>query len=594
MPELPTEPIVEFDRLSFRYPGAEQDALRNVTASIPRGDFVAVIGGNGAAKTTLCKAITGLIPHYWDGEFAGAVRVAGQDTWETDASQLASVVGYVAQDFQNQLVRPTVRDEVAFGPLNFGHADYRERTDEALELLGLTEIADRFVWQLSGGQAHLTALAAVLALRPQVLIVDEPVAEVDPARAGLVYEKLRVLNAELGITVITIEHHVEFVARYARSVLLMAEGRPVWHLPVEEAMARSDELARYDVPPSTLVAAVRAAGEQSTPRTVAEAADLLAGRSWVRSPPPDAASSDRRSSGLVPGTPVATSSVREPVATFASVSHAYRGVDGSLLPVLREVDLELYEGEQVALVGGNGAGKSTLLRILAGIVIPRAGQVRVRGTDTAAVSAAVMARQVAYLAQHPAQMFLTGQIRDDIALFPSTHGYDNVEAATERILGQVRLREHADRDGRLLSGGQQRRATIGIGLGMRPHLLLLDEPTASLDTRSRDDVVMMLRELAASVSCAVVASHDMDFVAAWADRVIVLGEGRILADVSPAELFADAALLTAAHLVAPQLAQLGTALGLSPPPLTLAQWSELMSAGTPEGMAESVTMGALP
>src|SRR5699024_10908112 len=164
------DPVIVVKDLSFRYPGTDRDTLRNGELTGERGDFVAGVGGNGSAKTTLCKTFNGLVPHYWNGDFAGSVHVQGVDTWDSSVAELSSRVGYVYQDFQNQLVRPTVRDEVSFGPLNFGHADHRERTDEALEQLGVSHLRDSFVWQLSGGQAHLVALAAVLAMRPEVIV----------------------------------------------------------------------------------------------------------------------------------------------------------------------------------------------------------------------------------------------------------------------------------------------------------------------------------------------------------------------------------------------------------------------------------------
>ncbi|GMA36587.1 energy-coupling factor ABC transporter ATP-binding protein [Demequina litorisediminis] len=253
-------PIIEIDRLSFRYPGAERDSLRNVCLTINEGDFVAVIGGNGSGKTTLCKTFNGLVPHYWEGDFAGEVRVDGIDTYESSVAVLSSTVGYVYQDFQNQLVRPRVRDEVEFGPTNFGMPDYAERATEAMEMLGISHLADRFVWQLSGGQAHLTALASVLAMRPRIIVVDEPVAEVDPAGAHALYERLTELNQIHGITVIVIEHHAEFIAQYAKSVVLMHDGAPVWHLPAPK---------RPPVPPnSPLTASPR---RRSWPRARARA-----------------------------------------------------------------------------------------------------------------------------------------------------------------------------------------------------------------------------------------------------------------------------------------------------------------------------------
>ncbi|WP_298741848.1 ATP-binding cassette domain-containing protein [uncultured Microbacterium sp.] len=555
-----SDPVVVIENLSFRYPGADADVLRNVNLTIERGDFVAVVGGNGAAKTTLCKTINGLIPHYWAGEFAGSVTVDGVDTYTSSVADLSKKVGYVYQDFQNQLVRPTVRDDVAFGPINFGRASHARDTDAALEALGIAGLANRYIWQLSGGQAHLTALAGALALRPDVIIVDEPVAELDPARAEEIYERLAELNRAHGVTVITIEHHAEFVARYARSVVLMAEGSPVWHLPIEEALARTDELEQHGIPAPQAVQAVRALGVDAAPRTPAAAAALLRDRvSFDRRDRAHAASEPAPEPGRV-------------VAEVSRVTHGYKSVGGGITRVLDTLDTTLRSGERIALVGGNGAGKSTLLKLLAGIIVAREGDVTIDGRSTRSVSAREMATTAAYLAQHPQLMFLKGTVRDDVALFPRSRRQPDAETIIERVLERVGLVSLAQRDGRTLSGGQQRRATLAIGLAMRPKLLLLDEPTSSLDTRSRDDVTTMLADLADTIECTVVATHDMQLVAEWASRVLVLEDGRVLADLPPRALFADASLLARVRLRPPQIAALGRELGMDPVPLSVAEF----------------------
>lgn len=573
-----SDPVVVIENLSFRYPGADADVLRNVNLTIERGDFVAVVGGNGAAKTTLCKSINGLIPHYWAGEFAGSVTVDGVDTYTSSVAELSTKVGYVYQDFQNQLVRPTVRDDVAFGPINFGRDSHAADTDAALEALGIAGIAGRYIWQLSGGQAHLTALAGALALKPAVVIVDEPVAELDPARAEEIYERLAELNRE-GVTIITIEHHAEFVARYARSVVLMAHGSPVWHLPIDDALARTAELEEHGIPAPQAVQAVRALGVDAAPRTPAEAAALLGGRV--------AAGRERVVFDVDDADPSA--SPGRIVAEMTNVTHGYKAVGGAITRVLDGLDTTLHAGERIALVGGNGAGKSTLLRLLAGIIVAREGEVTIDGRSTRSVSAREMATTAAYLAQHPQLMFLKGTVRDDIALFPRSHRMPDTDAIVQRVLDRVGLVPLAERDGRTLSGGQQRRATLAVGLAMRPKLLLLDEPTSSLDTQSRDDVTTMLAELADSIECTVVATHDMQLVAEWASRVLVLDGGKVLADVTPRELFADAALLERVRLRPPQIAVLGRELGLDPVPLSVA---ELVDAVRSAELVGAAAVGA--
>ncbi|MDO5495735.1 MAG: ATP-binding cassette domain-containing protein [bacterium] len=580
-----TDPIIEARDLSFRYPGAEVDSLRNVNLRIERGDFVAVVGGNGSGKTTLCKTFNGLVPHYWNGDFAGSVHVDGVDTFTSDVASLSSKVGYVYQDFQNQLVRPTVRDEISFGPINFGHADHAHRTAEVLGTLGISDLAQRFTWQLSGGQAHATALAAVLALRPQILVVDEPVAELDPARAHQIYRQLQVLNEQHGITVITIEHHAEFIAEYARSVVLMAEGAPVWHLPVDEAVNRAEELEAHGIPAPQVVQACRALGVPHAPRDVISALHSLRERDVVVRPNGAFSPATTRETPAGSASPrggeergVASSVVggeARVVARSSTVNHGYRTVAGDLHDVLHGVDLTLHAGERVALVGGNGSGKTTLLKLLAGIMVPRSGQVEIDGVNTRSRSAGKLAEIASYLYQHPQQMFLKDSVRSDVALFPSGRRVPGWEELVETVLQRVKLAPLAERDGRALSGGQQRRATLAIGLAMRPRILLLDEPTSSLDVASREDVTAMLADLSDTIECTVLATHDMHLVADWATRVIVLEGGRVAADLGPRELFGRPDLMERARLVPPQVVVLGTLLGLDPVPLSV---EELVSS----------------
>ena len=553
--------IIEVSNLSFRYPGAEVDTLRNVNLTIERGDFVAIVGGNGSGKTTLCKTFNGLVPHYWSGDFAGSVHVDGVDTFTSSVAALSAKVGYVYQDFQNQLVRPTVRDEISFGPINFGHPDHVARTAEVITSLGLEDLAGRFTWQLSGGQAHTTALAAVLALRPEILVVDEPVAELDPARAHDIYQRLRWLNEELGLTIITIEHHAEFIAQYANSVVLMSYGAPVWHLPVDEAVNRTDELARHGIPAPQVIQVGRGAGLGQVPRDIPSAVSAL-----------QAAGVTARD---LPRPPVSRPAT-DVVATARGVRHSYRSVGGNLHTALDGIDLDLHAGDRVALVGGNGSGKTTLLKLLSGILVAREGDVTVDGINTRTKSPGKLAGTTSYIYQHPQQMLLKDSVRSDVALFPSGRRMDGWQELVEQVIERVNLSEFAERDGRTLSGGQQRRATLAIGLAMRPRLLLLDEPTSSLDVASREGVTAMLADLSDAISCAVVATHDMHLVADWANRVIVLEQGRVAADVEPRELFAQPELLARVRLVPPQVAELGLALGLEQPPLNVVELLECL------------------
>src|SRR5699024_5936167 len=574
---MTTTPAIALHDVSFRYPGAQEDTLRNVNLTIETGDFVTVVGGNGSAKTTLCKTFNGLVPHYWTGDFAGVAEVCGMDTYTSSVAELSSRVGYVYQDFMHHLVRPTVRDEISLSPFNFGMPDHAERPAEALEMLRITDLADRFVWQLSGGEGHLTALASVLAMRPEIIVVDEPVAELDPARALEIYERLEVLNKEHGITVVTIEHHAEFIAQFAKSVVLMHQGTPVWHLPVQEAVNRSAELEEHGIPAPQVVQAVQALGHDQAPRTVRDAATLLGAAPATSRP---VVSTD------------ATPQQQLVVAQAQKVHHSYRTVKSSLQPVLNGLDLQIHRGDRIALVGGNGSGKTTLLKLLAGIMVAREGEIEVNGINTRSRSAARLSDHAAYLWQQPQQMFLKESIAADIALYPKERKVDGWQHLVEHTLDKVRLTEFADRDGRTLSGGQQRRATLAIGLAMQPAMLLLDEPTASLDITSRDAVINMLDELSDVIESSVVATHDMSLVSEWANRVVVLRDGKVAADLTPRELFDYPDLLTEAQLVPPQIAQLGQAVGLSPAPLSVDEFVSRFQTGQLAVSSLAAPMGA--
>ena len=249
---------VEIDGLTYTYPGAPQPTLQNITLQISQGDFLAVVGNNGCGKSTLCKVLNGLIPHFITGTMEGCVRVEGLDTRESDVGVLAQKVGYVYQDFENQIVRPTVLDDASYSCLNYAFPDYLERGRTALKQCGLEGREAEYVWQLSGGQTHLLALAGAVSLQPDILILDEPIAQLDPMHADRIYGVLRELNERWGKTIIVIEHHTEYIADYCKHVLLMKDGRVRWILPTENALQRVEELEECNIfPPQVTQAAHR-------------------------------------------------------------------------------------------------------------------------------------------------------------------------------------------------------------------------------------------------------------------------------------------------------------------------------------------------
>ncbi len=562
------ETLIRLDNVSFRYPGAERNVLNGVSLEIYEGDFVAVIGGNGSGKSTLCKTFNGLIPHFYNGDFEGDAQVMGASTLAQSVDALSKRIGYVYQDFENQLVRPTVYDEIAFGPINFGMADYRERAERALDLLDLRPIRDEFVWQLSGGQKHLVALAGALALDPDVIVVDEPVAQLDPVHAEALYDKLRQLNERYGKTIVVIEHHTEYIAEYCKHAILMDGGRLRWRKDVRTALNEIGTLAELHIlPPQVTQAAHRLRGEEASGIGASQPLPITIGEAAERWLAPLPASIEDAPTPAPPREPSGA-----PVLRIAGLRHEYKTIDKRKANALESIDLELFEGDRVALVGNNGAGKSTLLKLITGIVKPAEGEITLLGQNALKLSPERIAEMAAYIYQNPEEMFIADHIRADIEYFLASRNEDGYGAFVDELVRIFRLADLQHRDGRLLSGGQQRRASLAVGMAMRPQLMLLDEPTSSLDVSSRKELVRMLEHLRGRVKAVVVATHDMQLAAEWANRVIVMHRGRIRADVAPSDLFRDEALMRACGLKAPQIVEWSRRCGFEPPALSVEEF----------------------
>lgn len=541
---------VEIDNLIYTYPGASQPTINGISLRIEQGDFLAVVGNNGCGKSTLCKVLNGLIPHFITGDFQGEVRVDGLNTLESDVGILAQKVGYVYQDFENQIVRPTVLDDASYSCLNYAFPDYLDRGRKALAQCGLEGREEEYVWQLSGGQTHLLALAGAVSLSPDVIILDEPIAQLDPMHADRIYEVLRQLNEVYGKTIIVIEHHTEYIADYCKHVLLMKDGRVRWMLPTREALQKVDELEECNIfPPQVTQAAARLkkAGSlpqnQILPTTVQEGLEVFA--PLVSHP--------------VSAEPVAASSEQTAVR-FENVSLNYRSVKGDPRCVFDGLNLEIHKGEKVALIGSNGAGKSTLMKLMVGLLKPQSGSVSLFGESIIKKKAEELSRQISLVYQNPEDMFIKDSIRADIAYAMQVRGIPDWQQRTDALLKRFRLEQLQDRDGRLMSGGQMRRASLAIGVALEPGILLLDEPTANLDIATRREIMGVLEDMKDIIQTAVIATHDMQLVCQWAERIIVLCGGKVVADGTRDEIFSREDLAQMVGIRPPEIFTMARAL----------------------------------
>lgn len=542
---------IEIKDLTFTYPASQTPTLNHLYLEVEQGDFLAIVGNNGCGKSTFCKCLNGLIPHFIDGDFSGEVHVGGLDTRTSDVGTLATQVGYVYQDFENQIVRPTVLDDASYACLNYAMPDYLERGRAALKMVGLSTREKDYIWQLSGGQTHLLALAGAISLRPDILILDEPIAQLDPQHADEVYEILKTLNEKYGKTIIVIEHHTEYIANYCHHVMLMKEGGVAWKLPVDEALRHVDELQESHIfPPQVTQAAKRMQQAGTLAKTAKLPTTILQGMSTFQN--------CRYQPSFT--RPMVKPETEKPVVTFKEMCVSYRSFKGEDRVVLDHLNLTIHKGDKIALVGSNGAGKSTLMKLMVGLVKPTSGTMFLNGQDVTGQRTEQLSPYVSLVYQNPEDMFIKDSIRHDIAYAMQVRQVTDHAKRTDELLSQFSLETLADRDGRLLSGGQMRKASLAIGIALNPPILLLDEPTANLDIATRHDILRTLKAIAATTDTVMIATHDMQLVCEWASRIVVLDDGKVIADGTRDDIFGNPTLLETVGIRPPEIFSMAQAL----------------------------------
>lgn len=542
---------IEIKNLTYSYPGASAPTLKDINLEIEKGDFLAIVGNNGCGKSTLCKVMNGLIPHFITGEFQGDVLVGGISTLESDIGTLAQKVGYVYQDFENQIVRPTVLDDASYACMNYGMKDYKERGMKALELCGLTGRENDYVFQLSGGQTHLLALAGAVSLGPEVLILDEPIAQLDPRHADLIYEILKALNENQGKTIIVIEHHTEYIGDYCKNVLLLKDGRVEWKLPAREALSRVEELQASNIfPPQVTLAAYELEKKGKIPSAREYPSTVEEGKKAFRR----LTFRDQYMEYQI------RQKKRETSVEYKHAAVSYRSVKGEPRKIFEDLNLEISRGEKIALIGSNGAGKSTLMKMMTGLLKPSSGEVLIKDISTRNAKPENLSKYVSLVYQNPEDMFIKDSIENDISFAMKARGIDNWEERTSRLLERFRLTELKDRDGRLLSGGQMRRASLAIGIALNPEILLLDEPTANLDIATRKEIMRTLNDMKDITETVMIATHDMQLVCEWAQRIIVLSQGKIIADGTRDQIFGNQEAVKTAGIRPPEIFTMGQVL----------------------------------
>jgi energy-coupling factor transporter ATP-binding protein EcfA2 len=506
-----SEALVAIDGLTFRYRRATEPAIRDLSLTIEPGEVLLVAGPSGCGKSTLIRAINGLIPHAYPGELGGSVRVGGRPTTELRLRDIALTVGTVLQDPAKQIVGATVEGELAFGPENLGvpRSEILERIGGVMDRAGIGHLAGRETFALSGGERQLLAVGGILMLHPTLYVVDEPLANLDPATADRLLRILRSL-ADDGAAIVIVEHRVEEALDLDPDrVLYLDEGSAQYLGPVDGFLRIADPHA-VKLPFDVVLSRARE-GAASV------AADL------PRPPAP-------------PGNPA--SAVDPPRLAFRGVRAGYAGRD-----VLRGVDAALGRREVVAVLGPNGSGKTTLFRTAMRLLEPSAGSIEVDGRPIADRTVSQLATVFGYVFQSPSQMLFARTVREELTFGPRNLGRDpaRFDAIIDEALRRTSLddlEEIRDRAPLTLSFGQQKRLALAIALSLQPPTLILDEPSAGQDHRTANRFMAEVSAIPGLESLFLV-THDVDLALTHADRILLMRDGQLVADGPPTEVILD-------------------------------------------------------
>jgi energy-coupling factor transporter ATP-binding protein EcfA2 len=506
-------PLVIED-LSFRYRDRQAPAIRNISFSANPGEILLIAGASGCGKTTLIRSINGLIPRSYKGEVTGRILLKGQDVSSWNLSKISQAVGTVLQDPERQILGTKVLHEVAFGLENLGvpRAEIIARVDESLNYLNISYLRNRETFNLSGGEKQKVALAGVLAMRPSILLLDEPLASLDPASAYETLDMVRRLANE-GMTVLMIEHRVEDVLRiHPERVMFMSDGEIKYLGP----MAGLEKVVDYH--------------EVKLPASVI-----------IKRAAKDAAPAELKILPTVAGSRFEP----EPIVRFEDVAFGYDERE-----VLHSIRLDIKRGDVIAVLGPNGAGKTTFVKHAIGLLKPKHGRVLVGGRDTRETSVAQIASTLGYVFQSPSHMLFAPTVYEELAFGPKNlkHPKEEIEKEVKEALQIVNLSDKEGDPPLALSFGQQKRVSIAAILAMRSRILVMDEPTAGQDYFNYMNFMDAILQLP-GFEAILFITHDVDLAVIYANRVLLVADGRIVADGSPRDVLGDAKRLEDCRLV---------------------------------------------
>ncbi len=586
--------LLELREVSFKYLNHNKDdsldsakaqdstfALNNISLSIEAGEFVGIIGPSGSGKTTLASIFSGAIPHHYSGELSGIVKIAGQETKNLALTNIACLIGSVIQDIDAQMVAANVEDEILFGLENFGvaHNEIPNRIDEALQIVGISDLRNRDLDTLSGGQKQKVAIAAILALKPKVMVLDEPTCALDPVSSKMIFSILKDLNKNFGITVVVIEQKVALLSEYCKRLVVLSNGTLSLDLPVSKALKNMDLLYSIGInyPRTThLVNDLQrenVCSKSDLPVSVEDTVNTIVNTINSRKSLTSNSNSHGDShaefdnsecdsnTSAVAGDFSNESQVSEqssaqnqsknnsPCLSLKNVSFSYP----SGVSALKNVSFEAYAGELVTLVGRNGAGKTTITKLINGLLKASGGNVFIDGKDTSNMKISQIAHYVSTLFQNPDRQLCKDTVLEEVAFSCILLG-ESVKDANDHAMQVIeKLNLDPKASPFMLSRGQRQMVALAATVVTKPKILVLDEPTCGLDYMECLRIMQVVEDLRDHGCCVIMVCHDMEVVLDFATRLIVVNDGKILEDGSISCVFENNAICKEAALCAPLL-----------------------------------------
>ena len=583
-------PLLELKDVSFKYVNRNKDdsldsseaqdstfALKDVSLSVESGEFVGIIGPSGSGKTTLASLFSGAIPHHYSGELLGSVKIAGQDTNNLALTNIACLVGSVIQDIDAQMVAANVEDEILFGLENFGvaHSEIPSRIDEALQIVGISDLRNRDLDTLSGGQKQKVAIAAILALKPKVMVLDEPTCALDPVSSKMIFSILKDLNKNFGITVVVIEQKVALLSEYCKRLVVLSNGTLSLDLPVSQALKNMDLLYSIGInyPRTTHLVndlqSKNVCSKSDLPVSVEDTVNTIvntinSGKSLVSHDDShsefDNSECDSNTSAVA-GDFSNESQVSKqssthqpeqntsPCLSLKNVSFSYP----SGVSALKNVSFEAYAGELVTLVGRNGAGKTTVTKLINGLLKASSGNIFIDGKDTSNMKISQIAHYVSTLFQNPDRQLCKDTVLEEVAFSCILLG-ESVKDANDHAMQVIeKLNLDPKASPFMLSRGQRQMVALAATVVTKPKILVLDEPTCGLDYMECLRIMQVVEDLRDHGCCVIMVCHDMEVVLDFATRLIVVNDGKILEDGSISCVFENNAICDEAALCAPLL-----------------------------------------